>query len=286
MSVNITVESQLKIKRAAQLIDSADALLVTAGAGMGVDSGLPDFRGDQGFWRAYPALKGYSFVDMANPRWFTTDPHRAWGFYGHRLNLYRKTTPHRGFELLKKWSDNKVGGSFVFTSNVDGQFQMAGFDPDRIMECHGSIHHVQAFTDQGAILSADHLNLEIDETQVRLIGELPQHPKIHGPIRPNILMFGDMTWNDQRTMEQEARLSSWLELAQSQRVVVIEMGAGTAIPSVRRLGENLVRNHPQATLIRINPREAEFDYLSEDRGVSIQLGALEALSLIESEIRI
>ena len=31
-----------------------DALLVAAGAGMGVDSGLPDFRGDEGFWRAYP----------------------------------------------------------------------------------------------------------------------------------------------------------------------------------------------------------------------------------------
>ena len=36
--------------------DQADGLLITAGAGMGVDSGLPDFRGTEGFWRAYPAL--------------------------------------------------------------------------------------------------------------------------------------------------------------------------------------------------------------------------------------
>ena len=43
-------------QRAAALVASADALLVCAGAGMGVDSGLPDFRGDEGFWRAYPAL--------------------------------------------------------------------------------------------------------------------------------------------------------------------------------------------------------------------------------------
>ena len=34
-----------------------DALIITAGAGMGVDSGLPDFRGNQGFWRAYPKVK-------------------------------------------------------------------------------------------------------------------------------------------------------------------------------------------------------------------------------------
>ncbi len=45
-----------KLNRAAEWIREADGLLVTAGAGMGVDSGLPDFRGKNGFWRAYPAL--------------------------------------------------------------------------------------------------------------------------------------------------------------------------------------------------------------------------------------
>ena len=84
------------LDRAAQAVATADALLITAGAGMGVDSGLPDFRGDEGFWRAYPPFKrlGLSFVDLANPRWFEDDPELAWGFYGHRLNLYRATTPH------------------------------------------------------------------------------------------------------------------------------------------------------------------------------------------------
>ncbi len=57
------------VKRAAEAINAADALLVTAGAGMGVDSGLPDFRGSQGFWRAYPAIAklGLSFEEMASP---------------------------------------------------------------------------------------------------------------------------------------------------------------------------------------------------------------------------
>ena len=60
-----------------------EIFVITAGAGMGVDSGLPDFRGNDGFWNAYPALKGYPFMEMANPRWFTVEPRRAWGFYGH-----------------------------------------------------------------------------------------------------------------------------------------------------------------------------------------------------------
>ena len=41
---------------AAEAIREADALLILAGAGMGVDSGLPDFRGSEGFWCAYPPL--------------------------------------------------------------------------------------------------------------------------------------------------------------------------------------------------------------------------------------
>lgn len=56
--------------RAAAALRGARALVVTAGAGMGVDSGLPDFRGDQGFWKAYPPYQrlGVSFVDAANMR--------------------------------------------------------------------------------------------------------------------------------------------------------------------------------------------------------------------------
>ena len=120
------------IKKAAETIRDADALLITAGAGMGVDSGLPDFRGDKGFWKAYPPFErlGVSFVDMANPGWFSRDPELAWGFYGHRLGLYRATTPHRGFDILQRWADGLEYGCFVFTSNVDGQFQQAGFDRD------------------------------------------------------------------------------------------------------------------------------------------------------------
>jgi NAD-dependent SIR2 family protein deacetylase len=44
------------IERAVRAVRDADALLITAGAGMGVDSGLPDFRGNEGFWRAYPPM--------------------------------------------------------------------------------------------------------------------------------------------------------------------------------------------------------------------------------------
>src|ERR1051326_3225512 len=96
------VQEAARAVRAA--MDEGGGLVITAGAGMGVDSGLPDFRGPEGFWKAYPAIAklGLSFSQMADPSWFETDSALAWAFYGHRLNLYRRTIPHFGFQLLLK----------------------------------------------------------------------------------------------------------------------------------------------------------------------------------------
>ncbi len=67
------------LDRAADLVRDADALVIAAGAGMGVDSGLPDFRGDTGFWQAYPALgqAGLNFRAAASAENFDCDPHLA-----------------------------------------------------------------------------------------------------------------------------------------------------------------------------------------------------------------
>jgi NAD-dependent SIR2 family protein deacetylase len=70
------------LKKAAHILQNAHALLISAGAGIGIDSGLPDFRGNQGFWRDYPPLAklGKSFVEMANPEWFCRNPKLAWAY--------------------------------------------------------------------------------------------------------------------------------------------------------------------------------------------------------------
>jgi hypothetical protein len=68
-----------RIEAAAFLIRDADGLFITAGAGMGVDSGLPDFRGPNGFWGIYPALgrEKLRFEDIACPRAFVERPEIA-----------------------------------------------------------------------------------------------------------------------------------------------------------------------------------------------------------------
>ncbi len=267
---------------AAALLGQADALLVAAGAGMGVDSGLPDFRGRKGFWKAYPLLaeSKIPFESMANPRWFSSDPAMAWAFYGHRAQLYSVTTPHLGFRLLKAWADRMPAGHFVFTSNVDGQFQASGFSESRILECHGSIRQLQCTEPCSRMLwDWDSSELQIDLKAFRAIGGLPLCPKCGRIARPNILMFGDGQWLGLRSGESQRRFVDWTSGLQGKRLVIIECGAGTAIPSVRHTCEDLVEQLG-ASLIRINPREAE----GPPGTISMAVGGLSGLVRIARAI--
>ncbi len=263
--------------RAAEEVRRAGALVVTAGAGMGVDSGLPDFRGDRGFWKAYPPYErlGLSFVDAANPVHFDQDPAFGWGFYGHRTNLYRATVPHAGFRILLSWAARFRLPSFVVTSNVDGQFQKAGFAEDRILEVHGSIHHLQCTTPCSEAIWANGERIEVDEETMRA-RQVPRCPGCGSVSRPNILMFGDFAWLDGRTAGQRERFEAFLEEERAARLVVVELGAGTGIPTIRMTSERLGRLDG-AFVVRINPREPDI----AAPHVSLPVGALEGLAAID-----
>ena len=253
---------------------------------MGVDSGLPDFRGSEGFWKAYPALAKakINFSDVASPRTFQKDPKLAWGFYGHRLALYRKTEPHDGFRIMRQWSERIALGSWVFTSNVDGNFQKAGFPENRIDECHGSIHHLQCMTECGSgVWSADDFSPEVNDEECQLTNTPPSCPKCGTLARPNIMMFGDWNWVSKRNDIQLKNERRWLKkIGQSiAKVVVIEIGAGTTIPSVRDFSDQTGKRYG-ARIIRINPKESQ---VTNDEDVSISLAALAGLQGIDAALK-
>lgn len=260
-------QPRVKIK---EMFANADALTITAGAGMGIDSGLPDFRGNQVMWQAYPALaeSKMSFTSIANPAAFWDKPTLAWGFYGHRLKLYREVVPHSCFYQLKHLTETLNLPYFIFTSNVDGQFQKAGFSEDFIYECHGSIHHLQCLdVCEDKIWSAQNLQPRIDQSRCEWLADIPRCPTCSGLARPNILMFDDYDWIQERSTQQYQKLQHWL--AQYQRPVVIEIGAGTMIPTVRNFSESFA-----PSIIRINPRESE---IKHKKGVAIAENAVTAI---------
>ncbi len=271
-----------KCDAAAEAIANCDALLIGAGAGMGVDSGLPDFRGDKGFWRAYPPMEklGLSFHEMADPVWFVRDPTLAWGFYGHRMNLYNATQPHAGFAQLLQIAGQRRLGCHVFTSNVDGHFQRSGFRDDQVVECHGSINHLQcAEPCCDEIWEANETDVVIDEATFRAAEPLPECKYCGGLARPNVLMFGDAHWVEDRTRRQTDRYSRWLvDFEPGTRMVAIEFGAGTAVPTVRYEMERQTRGASD-TLIRVNPREYVLN-----QGISLMAGAAEAIAEIAKRL--
>jgi NAD-dependent SIR2 family protein deacetylase len=160
-------------------------------------------------------------------------------------------------------------GAFVFTSNVDGHFQKAGFSADRLWECHGSVHYLQCL--EGCLRNvwqAKDFSPDVDDEHCLLINDAPSCPHCGALARPNILMFGDWEWVDDRERLQAARYQYWRSMVQ--RSVVIEIGAGTAIPSVRRFGEG----QKDGFLIRINPTEPA---IGMSRGIGFSLSGHEAL---------
>ena len=267
--------------RAAAAIRGARALVVATGAGMGVDSGLPDFRGDSGFWKAYPAYErlGLSFVDAANPEHFEEDPAFGWGFYGHRLHLYRETVPHDGYRIVRGWMAELGLPGFAVTSNVDGQFQRAGFDPSRVHEVHGSIHHLQCTVPCSEEIWECREEVPVEGATMRA-ARLPGCRNCGRVARPNILMFGDGAWLPGRSSAQARSFEAFLEGHGGEGLAVLELGAGTAVATIRYLSERLGRR-PGATVIRVNPREADI----RAPHLSIQAGALEAIRGIDRALR-
>jgi NAD-dependent SIR2 family protein deacetylase len=115
----------------------------------------------------------------------------------------------------------------------------------------------------------------VDDEQCLLTSGLPACPHCGGLARPNILMFGDAGWLEFRERIQDAALRQWLRSVE--RPVVIELGAGTSIPTVRMIGQEV-----GGPMIRINPREHQVPRKTD---VSLAVGALEGLQGIADALK-
>ncbi|MDU6055558.1 MAG: NAD-dependent deacetylase, partial [Acinetobacter junii] len=120
------------------------------------------------------------------------------------------------------------------------------------------------------IWSGDDISPEIDHLNCQWLDDLPHCKHCGGLARPNILMFDDYEWIAQRQTQQRNRLESFIN--QYKQPLVIEIGAGTAIPTVRYFSERFA-----PSLIRINPR----DYaLPKTGGIALAMNAAHGIQII------
>lgn len=225
--------------QARHFLAAADALVIGAGAGMSVGSGL----------RAYCGLAGrYEETDVfhASAEQFDIDPQKAAERARAHLEEQAAAVPHAGYSALLSLSMELPYGAAVIITNVDGMFARVGFtDPTRtpMYEVHGNLAWSQCLygCDTPAVFPS-----RAPEGGVTVC------PTCHRVARPNPLMFADFAFNDTRRARQWNTLGEWFDrLPETANVVVLEVGAGTTVPTIRRKCETFVHTN-RWPLIRVN----------------------------------
>lgn len=269
---------QDSLNSAKEVLANADAVLFLAGAGMSADSGLSTYRGSSAPSQSEYVLSklGLQYEEIASFKYFRRNPKQALGFYGERLEEYLATEPHSGYRVLKEWSEN-LKHFFVATTNVDGAFLSAGFEPQAVWEMHGSIFHWQC---RSLVCSQDNGLHPIPEIRYNpktlKAKKIPKCPICKSELRPNVMMFNDGGWDETRARDQEKRCRDflWLENYPGVNLVVLEIGAGEGVPKLRKWSERIAQNSNR-TVIRINP---EPDTYRSEGIINIRMGAKDALS--------
>ena len=107
------------------------------GAGLSAQSGIPTFRGPQGYWTI--GSKEYRPQELATFSAFQKMPEDIWAWYLYRIFEYRKKQPNEGHRLIVQMEE-KLGDHFcLVTQNVDGLHKRAGQGPARLYEIHGNL---------------------------------------------------------------------------------------------------------------------------------------------------
>eukprot|EP00929_Paragymnodinium_shiwhaense_P000606 TRINITY_DN10085_c0_g1_i1.p1 TRINITY_DN10085_c0_g1~~TRINITY_DN10085_c0_g1_i1.p1 ORF type:complete len:1047 (-),score=243.13 TRINITY_DN10085_c0_g1_i1:72-3212(-) len=96
---------------AAKALLEADVLLLCTGAGFSADSGLAVYK-DIAELKAYRDL-GLRYHDICRPEWAWKDPGLFYGFWGTCYNDYRDTEPHEGYEMLRRWRDERFSDTSI-----------------------------------------------------------------------------------------------------------------------------------------------------------------------------
>ncbi len=289
------------IKKASKAINDADALLIVAGAGMGIDSGLPDYRGPNGLWNTWHPAKNLNltYEQLSTHETFVNNPELAWGFQTYLTSLYHNLDPHRGYKLLLNLAQNKFKDNyFVITSNVDSQFLKAGFDKCKLYEVHGTKRLWQCIDKKCNKNNFPwDMNIEnlpkIDENTLLAMKPLPKCIYCNKMARPNVSFFDDLVFNEKITKIQSLNLYSWLQNIEDKKLVIMEFGCGISEHSIRFVLKNnqytMMSNEwklpkhflseSNTKLIRINPDDED-----NNEVIKISSGAMKSMKMMNNFI--
>ena len=276
-----------KIQQLRQLIADADYVLIGAGAGLSAAAGLDyageDFRREFREW-----INCYGITDLYSASFypFGTEEERwaCWAkhiwFARYRpeaLPLYRQL-----FDIVKEKN------YFVITTNVDGQFEKAGFDTDRIFATQGDYACFQPASGNPKELyyNQDWVNQVLPLIQdCSIPTELIPHTPDGKPVSMN-LRCDDTFVEDEHWHHQAHRYQSFVEKASTKRLLLLEFGVGFNTPVIIRFPfERMAARFPQTTLVRFNRDYPQLTTEGVNRFISFTEVLTETMTYLGSFIR-
>merc|ERR1719335_1658940 len=129
------------VETIAQVLRRSKRVVLLTGAGVSAESGIPTFRGADGFWTI--GSKNYQPQEMATYEMFQKHPEELWKWYHMRWSICRGSKPNPGhFAIaeLEKLLKSREGCSFdLITQNIDGLHLQAGSTLATTYQVHGSM---------------------------------------------------------------------------------------------------------------------------------------------------
>lgn len=196
------------------------------GAGISAESGIPTFRGRDGFWTV--GSRNYRPEELATRRAFERTPRDIWAWYLGRIHACRGALPNAGHIALARLAEFVGTERFaLITQNVDGLHARSGVRPECLFEIHGNIRKMRCFDECPDSLRD--LPEDFDFSALPAIAERDwgrlQCESCGAPMRPHVLWFDE--YYEERYHRSESALRA---LERSDLLLVIGTSGATTLP--------------------------------------------------------
>jgi NAD-dependent deacetylase len=163
----------------------AGRVFVLTGAGVSAESGIPTFRGKDGYWRNFDPAK------LATPEAFARDPQLVWEWYRERRERIRNAQPNAAHTAITKLAQH-ADEFLLVTQNVDDLHARAGLAADKIVQIHGDI-----FVTKCSRCDSERRDYEEEQED-----EIPRCLECGALMRPGVVWFGEqLPWSEVRRVE-------------------------------------------------------------------------------------
>lgn len=269
--------------RVAELLRSAEKVLVGAGAGLTAAAGI-DYTDAAAFEKVFPFMLRHGVTTQMDAIGrFDWPPSLLWGYWATHVSHVRFTPPPGDvYDRLLTLLVSK--DHFVLTSNVDCLFTRSGLSEDRIFTPQGNYAFYQCRRPcVRRVWEFEPVMRSLLARQDPQTGEVadpaahPRCPNCGGPVFLNVRIDAGMV--ETPYVEQGKRLQRWLGSVGNGRLLMLEVGAGFNTPGVVRWPmERIAQRFRHAHLVRINPAHAEVPLSLAEKSTALKTGAGEVVA--------